>query len=104
MTPMSVESGTSLNVIADRPGGGLEPRGLVIVSAHLDSINHDDGGRPSAPAPGADDNGGAAAALLEIGRVLEGHRAAHDLRLILFGGEEQGLYGRQAARRGVARQ
>jgi Zn-dependent M28 family amino/carboxypeptidase len=30
---------------------------------------------------------------LEIGRVLAGHRAAHDLRLILFGGEEQGLYG-----------
>ncbi|MDQ4028326.1 MAG: M28 family metallopeptidase [Actinomycetota bacterium] len=89
--PISVESSTSLNMIADQPGHGLDSRGLVIVCAHLDSINVDGG--PSAPAPGADDNGSGAAALLEIGRVLAGHRAAHDLRLILFGGEEQGLYG-----------
>jgi len=91
--PISVESGTSLNVIADRPGRGPEPRGLVVVCAHLDSINVDGG--PSAPAPGADDNGSGAAALLEIGRVLASHSASHDLRLILFGGEEQGLYGSQ---------
>ena len=89
--PISVESGTSLNLIADQPGRGPDPRGLVIVCAHLDSVNVDGG--PSAPAPGADDNGSGAAAVLEIGRVLAGHRAAHDLRLILFGGEEQGLYG-----------
>ena len=89
--PISVESAMSLNLIADRAGEGREARGLVIVCAHLDSVNVDGG--PSAPAPGADDNGSGAAALLEMARVLVGHRAAHDLRLILFGGEEQGLYG-----------
>lgn len=87
---VSVGSGTSLNVIADRPGEGPEPRGLIVVCAHLDSINLKG---PSEPAPGADDNGSGAAALLEIGRVLASDGARHDLRLILFGGEEQGLHG-----------
>lgn len=87
---VSVDSGSSLNVIADRAGEGPEPRGLVVVSAHLDSINLEG---PFEPAPGADDNGSGAAALLEIGRVLGSHGTRHDLRLILFGGEEQGLHG-----------
>src|SRR6185503_16958225 len=70
------------NVIADRPGSGLAPRRLVIVTAHLDSINL--AGGPAAPAPGADDNGSGSAGLLEIARVFNGHRSKHDLRLILF--------------------
>jgi hypothetical protein len=61
--------------------------------AHLDSINSSGG--PTANAPGADDNGTGSAALLEIARVLQEHPAVHDLRLILFGGEEQGLHGSQ---------
>jgi hypothetical protein len=88
---VSVGSGTSANVVADRPGKAAEPRGQVVVCAHLDSVNT--AGGPSAPAPGADDNGSGAAAVLEIGRVLAGHAGEHDLRLILFGGEEQGLFG-----------
>ncbi|MGH3241140.1 MAG: M28 family metallopeptidase, partial [Spirillospora sp.] len=47
----------------------------------------------AAPAPGADDNGSGAAGLLEIARVLAEVRTRHDLRLILFGGEEEGLFG-----------
>ena len=31
--------------------------------------------------------------MLEIARVFQNHRGRHDLRLILFGGEEQGLFG-----------
>lgn len=89
--PISVESGMSMNVIAEGAGQGPGARGVVIVCAHLDSVNVDGG--PSAPAPGADDNGSGAAAVLEMGRVLSGHSGAHDLRLILFGGEEQGLFG-----------
>jgi Zn-dependent M28 family amino/carboxypeptidase len=46
-----------------------------------------------APAPGADDNASGSAAALEIARVLAEHSAKHDLRFILFGGEEEGLYG-----------
>jgi Zn-dependent M28 family amino/carboxypeptidase len=81
----------SHNVVADRTGNGPDPRGLVLVTAHLDSINLTGG--PSAPAPGADDNGSGAAGLLEIAHVLAGHQAAHDLQLVLFGGEEEGLFG-----------
>lgn len=89
---ISVGTGTSFNVVADRLGLGVNRR-LVLVTAHLDSVNT--AGGITAAAPGADDNGSGAAGLLEIGRVLATRSAEHDLRLILFGGEEQGLHGSQ---------
>ncbi len=52
-------------------------------------------GGSSAAAPGADDNGSGSAGLLEIAKVIAGKPHGHDLRLILFGGEEQGLHGSQ---------
>ena len=64
---------------------------MVIVTAHLDSINLQGG--PAAPAPGADDNASGSAGLLEIARAFKDHQGANDLRFILFGGEEQGLFG-----------
>ena len=64
---------------------------MVVVGAHLDSINI--AGGPAAPAPGADDDGSGSAGVLAIARALKDHPAVHDLRLILFGGEEQGLFG-----------
>lgn len=81
---------TSHNVIATRPGvaGAAD---LVLVSAHLDSINAEDG--PAAPAPGADDDGSGSAGVLEIARALAAHQGRHDLTFLLFGGEEQGLHG-----------
>lgn len=88
---INVGAGTSLNVVADRPGNGAGTRNLVLVTAHLDSINASGG--VSAPAPGADDNGSGSAGVLEIARVLAGQPHQHDLRCILFGGEEQGLHG-----------
>ncbi|MCC4771631.1 M20/M25/M40 family metallo-hydrolase [Methanosarcina sp. DH2] len=91
LLPINVGSGGSYNVIADRPGTENGVRKLVLVTAHLDSVNLT-GGR-EAPAPGADDNASGAAGVLEIARVLAEHSAKHDLRLILFGGEEQGLHG-----------
>ncbi|MCZ6666573.1 MAG: M20/M25/M40 family metallo-hydrolase, partial [Gammaproteobacteria bacterium] len=81
----------SHNVIADKPGSGPGTRKLVLLVAHLDSINI--AGGPAAAAPGADDNGSGCAAVLAIARSLKDHRAVHDLRFILFGGEEQGLHG-----------
>ena len=92
LSDVSVGGGTSLNVVADKPGTGANPR-LVVATGHLDSVNQRGG--PDAPAPGADDNASGAAGVLEIGRVLGGARSPHDLRLILFGGEEQGLHGSQ---------
>jgi Zn-dependent M28 family amino/carboxypeptidase len=79
------------NVIADKSGHGGETREVVIVTAHLDSINLQGG--PAAPAPGADDNGSGSAGVLEIARVFHDQQGIHDLRLILFGGEEEGLFG-----------
>jgi hypothetical protein len=90
LRPISVGSGSSVNVVAERAGGGVS-RDLVLVTAHLDSINIPGG--PAAVAPGADDNASGAAGLLELGRVLATTPTHHDLRLILFGGEEQGLHG-----------
>ena len=86
-----VNGANSRNVIADKPGAGAGARQVVLVTAHLDSINLQGG--PAAPAPGADDNGSGSAGLLEIARALSGLRNSQDLRFILFGGEEQGLFG-----------
>lgn len=86
--PVTVGAGDSRNIVGDLTGSN---RGLVVVTAHLDSVNHEDG--PAAPAPGADDNASGSAGVLELGRVLATRAWKHDLRLILFGGEEQGLFG-----------
>jgi hypothetical protein len=88
---IAVGSSTSQNVIADLPGNHSGTRELVVVIAHLDSINIEGG--TDALAPGADDNGSGSAGLLEIAKVLTTHQNKHDLRLILLGGEEQGLFG-----------
>ncbi len=89
--PVSVGGARTQNVVGDRAGSGPAPRPTVVVTAHLDSVNT--AGGPAAPAPGADDNASGAAGVLELGRVLVAHRWEHDLRLVLFGGEEQGLHG-----------
>jgi len=90
---VNVNGVNSRNIIADKPGQNSSPatRKVVIVCAHLDSVNLSGG--PSAKAPGADDNGSGSAGLLEIARAFREHRASDDLRFILFGGEEQGLFG-----------
>ena len=88
--PISVGAGHSANLIGDRAGAGTD-RGLVIVTAHLDSINL--AGGPAAAAPGADDNGSGSAGVLELGRLLTTRLWKNDIRLILFGGEEEGLFG-----------
>jgi Zn-dependent M28 family amino/carboxypeptidase len=89
-TPVPVGTGSTINLSAEKPGDRAEPRGLIIVSAHLDSVNE---GGADRPAPGADDNATGSAGVLELGRVLAGGSWANDLRLLLFGGEEQGLLG-----------
>ncbi|MFW3386691.1 UNVERIFIED_CONTAM: M28 family metallopeptidase [Kocuria sp. CPCC 205274] len=87
---VALHGGSTQNLIAERPGRGGDGR-AVLVTAHLDSINVRDGA--AAPAPGADDNGSGAAGVLAVARALRNHPGARDLRLILFGGEEQGLFG-----------
>lgn len=82
----------SLNVIADKTGTGIGTRKKVLVFGHLDSVNSESADI-NAPAPGADDNGSGSAGVLAIARAMSGQSSPHDLRFILFGGEEQGLFG-----------
>jgi Zn-dependent M28 family amino/carboxypeptidase len=89
--PITVGGKESLNVVAERPGGGPAPQQLILVTAHLDSINL--AGGSAAPAPGADDNASGSAGVVEMARVFCEHAGRHDLRFVLFGGEEQGLFG-----------
>ena len=89
-TPITVGAGHSADLIGDRQGVGTN-RELIIVTAHLDSINI--AGGPGATAPGADDNGSGSAGVLELGRLVSTRTWQHDVRLILFGGEEEGLFG-----------
>jgi hypothetical protein len=86
-----VNGRSSQNVIADMQGNTAGARDVVLITAHLDSINIQGG--PMAPAPGADDNGSGSAGLLEMARVFATHHGEHDLRFVLFGGEEEGLFG-----------
>ena len=88
--PVPLGGGKCRNIIGDRPGTGPEPRDVVLVTAHLDSINLS--GAAEA-APGADDNASGSAGLLALARALSANSAALDLRMILFGGEEEGLFG-----------
>jgi Peptidase family M28 len=93
---VALPGGKSLNIVADKKGSADGKRSLTLVTAHLDSVNHpadpsqED---PTAPAPGADDNGSGSAGVIEIARLFRDRPITQDLRLILFGGEEQGLCG-----------
>jgi FMN phosphatase YigB (HAD superfamily) len=87
--PVTLDAGTTHNLVADRTGEG-DVRGVVLVTAHLDSVNRRG---PAAAAPGADDNASGAAGVIAIGHALAHLPTTHDLRLVLFGGEEQGLFG-----------
>lgn len=91
---ISVDGKPSHNVIAGKTGTGKpESRQLILITAHLDSINSVAHGTPDAVAPGADDNGTGSAGLLEMARALRDGSFTHDLRFVLFGGEEEGLLG-----------
>ncbi len=90
-TPAYGSSFVCWNVVAEKPGL-LFPDQSYIVCGHLDATV----GSPSQPepeAPGADDDGSGAAAVLEIARVLSAYDFNYTLRFICFGAEEQGLCG-----------
>ncbi len=90
--PVPLPGGTTRNLIARATNAQGPPR--VIVTAHLDSVNHDAG--PDAPAPGADDNGSGSAGVIALADALLAGDVAGDVLFALFGGEEQGLFGSRA--------
>jgi carboxypeptidase Q len=84
----SASSPTTANVIAEIPGGAKKDE-LVMLGAHLDSWH---------AGTGATDNGAGCAVAIESVRILEALHLKLDrtVRLALWSGEEQGLYGSRA--------
>jgi hypothetical protein len=78
----------SFNVIAEIPGAA-KPNELVMVGGHFDSWHM---------GTGATDNGAGATLAMEVMRLLKTTNLKMDrtVRMALWGGEEQGLFGSQA--------
>ena len=78
----------SINVVAEIPGGEKADE-LVMLGGHLDS---------TAAALGATDNGAGCAVMMEAVRILKklDLPLARTVRIVLWGGEEQGLLGSKA--------
>jgi carboxypeptidase Q len=76
------------NTVAELRGSD-KPGEVVLVGAHLDSWDL---------ATGGTDNGTGAIAVLEAARILHaaGVKPKRTIRFVLFGGEEEGLFGSQA--------
>ena len=72
--------------------GTSDPQRVIVITAHLDSRVTDIMNATS-DAPGADDDGSGAAAVIEAARVLSKYRFPATLVFGVDSGEEQGLYG-----------
>lgn len=70
------------NVLAESVGG--DPNNVVMVGAHLDSVN---------AGPGINDNGSGAAAILETAEQMRKVKPRNKVRFALWGAEESGLVG-----------
>jgi aminopeptidase Y len=73
---------TTTNVLAETPGG--DPNNVVMVGAHLDSVN---------AGPGIQDNGSGSAAVLEVAEAMAKVNPVNKVRFALWGAEESGLVG-----------
>jgi photosystem II stability/assembly factor-like uncharacterized protein len=79
------------NVIGTKPGT-TQPGQQVIICAHYDNTSE----MPNIRAPGADDNGSGATAVVEAARVLASRDYQKTIKFCLWSGEEQGLLGSAA--------
>ncbi len=73
---------TTSNVLAESKGGN--PDNVVMIGAHLDSVN---------AGPGINDNGSGSAAILETAEQLAKANTRNKVRFALWGAEESGLVG-----------
>jgi Peptidase family M28 len=73
-----VRRGTSVNMIAERPGFDRQAR-HVVIGAHLDTVP---------VAPGAEDNASGVAVLLELARVAAAQPPAVSVQFVAFAAEE----------------
>ena len=80
--------GINQNVIATLSGVNGTPDEIYIVGAHYDSISSD----PNL-APGATDNGGGVAIVLEFARIMSQYSFNHSLKFAFWNNEEAGMFG-----------
>lgn len=73
---------TTYNVLAESKAGN--PNNVVMVGAHLDSVN---------AGPGINDNGSGSAAILEVAEQLQKVKPRNKIRFAWWGAEESGLVG-----------
>jgi leucyl aminopeptidase len=92
---------TQQKSIRVRIPGATQPDEIVVMGAHLDSINQ---GWSSSIAPGADDNASGSANILEALRILAAQpRPARTIDLFWYAGEEGGLIGSSEIAKAYAR-
>ena len=77
------ETANSRNVIAEMSGNSSGGR-VVVLGAHYDTVPD---------IQGANDNGSGVATLMTVAREVAGKSFPFDLRFVLFGSEEVGLFG-----------
>jgi hypothetical protein len=82
------QNGEYRNVIATLPGQDSASSGIYMVGAHYDSINTAD----TNYAPGATDNAGGVAIVLELARIMSQYTFKHTLKFALWNGEEAGAH------------
>jgi Zn-dependent M28 family amino/carboxypeptidase len=73
---------TTFNVLAESTSG--DPNNVVMVGAHLDSVNQ---------GPGIQDNGSGSAAILEVAEQMAKVKPRNQVRFAWWGAEESGLIG-----------
>lgn len=78
------------NVVAVKRGI-REPRRIIVIGGHYDSVNWD-----FDDCPGADDNASGTACVLECARALSPYAFERTIVFVAFCGEEQGLLGSEA--------
>jgi len=80
--------GTYKNVIATLPGTDPTSNQIYVVGAHYDSKSSDPNN-----APGATDDGGGVAIVLELARIMSEYRFKHTVKFALWNYEEGGSIG-----------
>lgn len=83
--------GTPTRNVVARKVGATRPNDIVVVGAHYDSISQNS----NLLAPGAVDNGSGSVGVMVLAEQMRNFTFEKTIDFILFGGEEQGLFGSQ---------
>ncbi|MBN2564423.1 MAG: M20/M25/M40 family metallo-hydrolase [Candidatus Eisenbacteria bacterium] len=86
------DSVAAMNVLAIKEGT-TRPCEYVVLGGHYDSVSSDNFDDPFAPAPGAEDNATAVAAVLEAARLLRDLSTDRSIIFACWSAEEEGLWG-----------